>query len=234
MAATHEYFPFAVGAGANTLSPSAYAALSATLIALGFQPGIALSEQMNTVLRQLSTAAVGTVKFAADHGDVNMPDDGNINTVASGILSAVMQLIRSNSVREGAICAYARATPPPGWIECNGQAISRTTYAGLFLAIGDVFGPGDGSTTFNVPDLRGEFIRGWDHGRGADPGRVFATLQGDEFRAHTHGGVPLQTGDVDRGTQSSLFSIDGVGVTGVAGGGETRPRNVALLYCIKH
>jgi len=61
---------------------------------------------------------------------------------------------------------------PDGWRACSGQAVSRTTYAALFAAIGTEYGVGDGSTTFDLPDLRGEFLRGWDNGRGVDSGRV--------------------------------------------------------------
>ena len=60
----------------------------------------------------------------------------------------------------GTINAYGGATAPDGWMLCQGQAISRTDYADLFNVIGTSFGSGDGSTTFNVPDLRGEFLRG--------------------------------------------------------------------------
>lgn len=60
----------------------------------------------------------------------------------------------------GTINAYGGTTAPEGWLLCEGQALSRTDYADLFAVIGTSFGSGDGSTTFNVPDLRGEFLRG--------------------------------------------------------------------------
>lgn len=77
----------------------------------------------------------------------------------------------------GMVAAFARNTAPAGWLKANGAAVSRTTYAALFAAIGTTFGVGDGATTFNLPDLRGEFIRGWDDGRGIDSGRAFGSLQ---------------------------------------------------------
>lgn len=76
---------------------------------------------------------------------------------------------------------------PADVLECNGAAISRTTYATLFAKIGTVFGAGDGTTTFNLPDLRGVDIRGYDHGRGLDTGRVFGSYQADAYASHTHG-----------------------------------------------
>jgi microcystin-dependent protein len=134
----------------------------------------------------------------------------------------------------GAVQYYAMNTAPSGWLKANGAAISRTTYATLFTAIGTTFGVGDGSTTFNVPDLRGEFARGWDDGRGIDTGRVFGSAQADEFKSHTHS-VNMRTAG------SVIYTFQGVGSasivtsadTNASGGSETRPRNIALLACIK-
>jgi microcystin-dependent protein len=61
----------------------------------------------------------------------------------------------------GMIMYFANTTVPQGWFQCDGAAISRTSYVELFAAIGTVYGTGDGSTTFNLPDLRGQFVRGW-------------------------------------------------------------------------
>ena len=82
-------------------------------------------------------------------------------------------------VPAGFVMAYAHETIPSGWLECNGAAISRTTYADLFGAISTHYGTGDGSSTFNIPDLRGQFIRGWDHGAGTDPDAASRTDRGD-------------------------------------------------------
>jgi len=82
-------------------------------------------------------------------------------------------------VPAGFVMAFAHATIPSGWLECNGAAISRTTYADLFSTIGTYYGTGDGSSTFNIPDLRGQFIRGWDHGAGNDPDAASRTDRGD-------------------------------------------------------
>ena len=134
----------------------------------------------------------------------------------------------------GAVVAFAMPTPPTGWLKCNGQQVSRTTYRALFLAIGTIFGAGDGVNTFNLPDLRGEFIRGWDEGRGVDAGRGFGSWQADEFRSHNH------TFDFRNVTNNSgggaLDDAGGGGAvynTNYSGGSETRPRNVALQYFIK-
>ena len=65
------------------------------------------------------------------------------------------------SLPSGVIFYFANTTVPTGWLSCDGSAISRTTYATLFAAIGTLYGTGNGTTTFNLPDLRGQFIRGW-------------------------------------------------------------------------
>jgi microcystin-dependent protein len=167
---------------------------------------------------------------------------------------------------------FARSTPPTGWLKCNGAAISRTTYAALYTQVGTTYGVGDGSTTFNVPDLRGEFIRGWDDARGVDASRVFGSLQAHLFASHNHGvsdpthahsvydpghahnytrylvdgnrngsldGNPGYGKDITAGTAAAGTGIGiygaGTGISiAAAGGAETRPRNVALLACIRY
>lgn len=168
----------------------------------------------------------------------------------------------------GVVECFARAAAPGGWLACDGAAVSRTTYADLFAAIGTAFGAGDGSTTFTLPDLRGEFVRGLDSGRGVDAARVLGTAQdwatgapkaksqdakrlkndgtlGTAFDAPSR--VNTAIGFARTGSASdpvintiSLPSLmdksdHETDLLGVASGDpETRPRNVALLYCIKY
>ena len=148
----------------------------------------------------------------------------------------------------GAVCFVCQSSAPTGWLKANGQAVSRTTYAGLFSAIGTTFGSGDGSTTFNVPDLRGYFPRGWDDSRGVDSGRNIGTAQDDAFQGHWHS----YTGTTTDNAGGIGGIIDGPN-TRIEGGGdlilgpksdgssgsprtaaETRPKNIALLACIKY
>lgn len=154
----------------------------------------------------------------------------------------------------GAVMAFAMNTEPTGWLECDGAAISRTTYNKLFLKIGTTFGVGNGSTTFNIPDLRGYFVRGWDNGRGVDSGRVFGSTQTDALQNITGSVSNIRNqGSV---TTSGALSFSSQGAIGDATGGdarpygtinfsasgssgartstETRPVNVALMYCIKY
>jgi len=139
----------------------------------------------------------------------------------------------------GKVDMFAGNSAPTGWLECDGAAVSRTTYAALYAVIGTVWGAGDGSTTFNVPDLRGEFVRGWDHGRGIDASRAFASAQADSIKSHAHPltDFKLVNADIIQPPQTgSEISKAGPGSavdTGSFGGSETRPRNIALMFIIK-
>ncbi|TKD40703.1 phage tail protein [Azotobacter chroococcum] len=94
----------------------------------------------------------------------------------------------------GDIYHTAAATPGPFGLKANGAAVSRTVYAALFARIGTRFGSGDGFTTFTLPDLRGEFVRGWDDGRGVDGGRELGSAQGGATQSHTHSGSVTTAG----------------------------------------
>src|SRR6478736_380319 len=86
----------------------------------------------------------------------------------------------------GALSYFAMAAPPTGWLKANGALLSRATYANLFAAIGTLYGVGDGTSTFALPDLRGYFLRAWDDGRGIDAARAIGTAQADLAGPHTH------------------------------------------------
>jgi len=137
----------------------------------------------------------------------------------------------------GIIQYFARQTAPKGWLKADGSAVSRTDYADLFAAIETLYGEGDGSTTFNLPDLRGEFVRGFDDGRGVDSGRELGSLQIDELKSHNH---LCATYNGLSGTYETAYTTGGYDYgdeappTTSVGGSETRPRNIALLACIKY
>lgn len=142
----------------------------------------------------------------------------------------------------GEVAFFAMEVAPSGWIKANGALISRTTYSDLFLAIGTRFGAGDGATTFRLPDLRGEFVRGWDDGRNVDTGRALGSTQADEFKSHSHLDPTGNTGGITQtnpyevtppGNRLPDYDYVGSAPTSNTGGAETRPRNIALLACIK-
>jgi phage-related tail fiber protein len=162
--------------------------------------------------------------------------------------------ISNDPVPVGSVMVFPSTAPPDGYAVLAGSLLSRTTYPALWAyanASGNIvseaswaasnngaFSAGDLSTTFRIPDLRGEFIRGFDGGRGADTGRTIGTQQADSLKDHTHtysspgNPVGLQGG----GTYPSA----NIGAAGASTGSpstgaasETRPRNIALLACIK-
>lgn len=148
-----------------------------------------------------------------------------------------------SAVPAGAVIYVAKNTTPTGYLKANGATVSRTTYATLFAAIGITFGAGDGSTTFVLPDLRGEFIRGWDDGRLVDSGRSFGSAQSNSIAPHQHyllggsGAVSDWFGGSSEAYGAGIGSLDTgaqTASTGVNIATETRPRNVALLACIKY
>jgi hypothetical protein len=145
----------------------------------------------------------------------------------------------------GAVQWFAANTVPLGWLVADGRAVSRTTYSDLFTLVGTTYGTGDGSTTFNLPDLRGMFLRGVDNAggtaRGIDTGRVFGTTQCasqvwnglDTFGGAAglrSGGEQAITGGYPSSGHSRASSTPFTAVTGSQG---IRPSNVAMLPCIK-
>lgn len=153
----------------------------------------------------------------------------------------------------GMVAYFARNTAPNGWIKANGATISRTAYAELFAAIGTTFGSGDGFNTFRLPDLRGEFIRGWADNRTVDSGRVFGSSQGDAIRNITGNAPGGSAARVPESSYNGAFAMSEVASGRVSSGenfglltanfdasrvvptaNENRPRNVALLACIKY
>jgi microcystin-dependent protein len=163
--------------------------------------------------------------------------DGTVIGATTPAAGSFTTLTASNLV--GQVSYFAANAAPTGWLKANGATISRTTYANLFAAIGTTFGVGDGSTTFGVPDLRGEFLRAWDDARGIDSGRVFGSAQTDIFKTHTHDILRMDVAQAGATTARYQFYEVSTGkplnpgATQSEGGSETRPRNIAMLACIK-
>lgn len=143
----------------------------------------------------------------------------------------------------GMILPYWGNVAPAGYLPCFGQSINSTSFPDLV----EFLNPGNATAT--LPDLRGEFIRGWDSGRGVDLGRAIKTAQLDAFQGHFHN-ITASPAGWDGASGSAINGIDasdgsiitsekvvGAKTDGVNGtprtASETRPRNVAALYCIK-
>jgi microcystin-dependent protein len=132
---------------------------------------------------------------------------------------------QSNSIPVGAIVTMAAPSIPAGFLECNGATVKRADYPALFSLIGTTYGAGDSSTTFLLPDLRGEFIRGWDNGRTIDNGRAFGVFQDRDSSAVTSAGHTHNPGAGGGTGGSSTVSV----TVPLA----NRPRNIAMYYIIK-
>lgn len=245
-----------------------------------------LATQHNQPLEDIAGALTGSVPRDGSAGMTgNLAMGGNrITDLAEpvgandAVRLADLTLV-AGAVPAGAVMAFAMAAAPSGWLKANGAEVSRTTYAALFAAIGTTFGSGNGTTTFKLPELRGEFLRALDDGRGVDTGRALGSAQADDNKAHLHTGstnttgshthtgttdsagahthtVPVGSGGATNGPASTAFanttqttSSAGAHTHGMSlndagdhshtltiassGGTEARPRNIALLYCIK-
>ena len=176
------------------------------------------------------------------------------------LTDAINALIIANApgLPPGTVIHVAQSVAPSGYLKANGAAVSRSSYAELFAAIGTAFGAGDGSTTFNLPDLRGEFIRGLDDGRGVDSGRAIGQHQKSTVLVVGSGPTldVSTTYSVSNGSgaraDAGLDTVNAADYPNIRNNsnpspalssplsdadfsyGGTRPRNQALLACIKY
>jgi hypothetical protein len=199
--------------------------------------GITIQEEGTTVGNQLG---ITTVNFVGGSVTATSPVTGTAN----------ITITAASTAPAGSVIYHAASAAPTGYLKANGASLSTTTYATLFASIGYTFG-GSGAS-FSVPDLRGEFVRGWDDARGVDSGRGFGAAQGDDFKSHTHNvnnqvangpqWIGFSREDLNPSAISDGTAYDGA-ITSLGndrifyivntGGTETRPRNIALLACIK-
>ena len=158
-------------------------------------------------------------------GDIK--SDGTVKTALENL-----GLGEGSALPVGVPVPWPSATPPTGWLKCNGAAFSAVEYPKLARVY----------PTNKLPDLRGEFIRGWDDGRGVDSGRALLSTQTDEFKSHSHyfertwaqtgfdttGGYYLLAADVSGSVNQQRSDS-----TNSVGGSESRPRNIAFNYIVR-
>jgi microcystin-dependent protein len=212
---------------------------------------------------KIADGSVNSVKIADSSILSQDIADGAVTNgkIAAGSvdLNKLVEAVKQSLCPPGTIVAYAGDTPPAGWLMCNGDAVSRNDYNDLYAKVGIRFGQGNNSTTFNVPDFRGRFLRGRDGNTGRDPDRGSRTamntgglagdsvgsVQGDDLRSHTHdygdiyhsegGGtitVPSNRGSGDTDGDNRGYEISRT--TASRGGHETRPVNAYVNYIIKY
>lgn len=186
----------------------------------------ALYAKLNKVASvTISIATPGVVSWPNHGRSANDPIKfSTTGALPTGLVAGTTYYVVAASITSGRF----QLSAAPGGAAINTSGSQSGTHTATFSPFGD----GDGSTTFNVPDVRGEFIRGADRGRGIDPNRSFGSLQLDEFKSHTHSSANFG------GTQVPSY---GSGVpmatslnTGATGGAETRPRNRAMTPCIQY
>jgi microcystin-dependent protein len=241
---------------------------SATITDIGEATGNFVVITGTTTITGLGNAQAGTRRTVVFSGalilthnptSIILPDETNITTVAGDIAEFIClgngswrclnYILASGrlmpSLPAGTIIHVAQSSAPTGFLKANGAAVSRTTYAALFAAIGTIFGAGDGLNTFNLPDLRGEFVRGWDDSRGVDQARTLGAMQ-----SKSESTMDVQVKYIQTGTLNATYTLDEAGTwTGWMQSGDNaaiafrfrtapavdpRPRNIALLACIKY
>ncbi|MDM8190905.1 phage tail protein [Pseudomonas koreensis] len=152
-------------------------------------------------------------------------------------------IAKASALPVGSIVAFPVDAPPPGFLELDNSVKSSATYPDLSAYLGGKFNKGDeGVGNFRLPEARGEFLRGWDHGRGVDAGRGLGSWQADDNKSHAHTVTRMQAFANASGSNPSAVVVDN-GNTAVmtnfaagfnsSGGAEARPRNIAVMWCIK-
>lgn len=211
-------------------SDGSYSLPPGTLVSTG---DTVLVSQHNPAMGDIAASLTNSLDRDGKGGmRASLPMGGNrITGLAEGTADddavTVAQLSNVSGAPVGAIFDYAGSTPPSGYFLCYGQAISRSTYAALFAVVGTTFGSGDGSTTFNLPDLRGRVAAGKDDMGGTAAGRLTTagsavdgtsigsaggtqsvTLSSSQMPSHTHAGT-TDTTTTAQTAGSAPFQIGG-------------------------
>jgi microcystin-dependent protein len=190
-----------------------------------------------TKLNELAQSTVALTAGTIVAADIASDAVTTAKILDANVTTAKLATVTAQSLLPaGAVMPFAMNSAPSGWLAADGAAVSRTTYATLFAAISTTHGVGDGSTTFNLPDLRGIFVRGSGSQTisGTTYSGTFAAKQQDELKSHDHqytryAQLITRVGGGDNNIWASTAGVQ----TSSTGGTETRPANIALLYCIK-
>ncbi|QZI69557.1 phage tail protein [Pseudomonas protegens] len=190
--------------------------------------GVSAGSYANVTVDKYGRVIAGTnPSTLAGHGITDTYTKAEIESIVA----------QSSSLPVGSMVAFPRASVPPGFLEIDGSVQSVAAYPDLAAYLGTTFNKGgEGAGNFRLPESRGEFLRGWDHGRGVDPGRVLGSWQADELKSHDHmleGSLNFTYSLNPDGNFKPFKNGPSTYKTGTTGGGETRPRNLAVMWCIK-
>jgi len=206
----------------------------------------------NTTASTLNVNTLGAVAIKKHGGQDLATGDIRSGQMVSVIHDGTnFQLLTDPGEPVGSTRAWHMETVPQGYLECNGASLLRASYPELFAVLGTTYGTADG-THFNLPDLRGTFVRGWDHAKGTDPDRATRTATatagatmtaGDHVgteqaaavaaHAHSTGMDFTASATTSAGAGLSLRQV-GTSDTGSYGGNETRPVNTNVMWIIKY
>lgn len=192
---------------------------------------------------KLNTTAAPTVVVADNEVTTAKILDANVTdaklAATLNLSGKTVTLPATISLPAGAVMSFAMNSAPAGWLAADGTEYAKTgTYATLFAAISTTYGEtngsgGVGTSHFRVPDLRGYFVRGSGTNSDGTAAGTFGAKQADEFKSHTHT-VSARGSDAAANFAAGSFPANPQTLTTSATGGtETRPKNIAMLYCIK-
>jgi microcystin-dependent protein len=237
---------------------------------VGNQPGLARPEFVNKVLNQTSKVAAALAGFIVAESGNSVLDSDSAATIQANLILAIEAVIAGSGSATwnytGLVVPCPVSSLPDGFLECNGAAISKTTYAALYAFLkdtGDVAIYGESGGNFYLPDYRGRFMRGWDHGIARDPDRasrtdrgdgtggdVVGSLQAEAYLSHSHlmgwqgsSSTALTSasqtyatvcGIGDGNYTAGTANAANVGKTSSQGGNETRPLNINTMWVIKY
>lgn len=208
---------------------------------------VAALETLRVAVQGLSAEADASARAAASSAIVAQDQIAILTAshAAAVAAAAAAAAVVADAVPPGAVMYFGGNSAPVGWLKANGAVVSKTTYSKLFAVIGAAYG-GHSNGFFQLPDLRGEFIRGLDDGRGVDAGRAIGSAQAQQMPRHRHevyGSLNSSTTSSSPNYQKLLAGpptyVNAYQWTEYFGetesnANETRPRNVALLACIKY
>ncbi|SDR97127.1 Phage Tail Collar Domain [Pseudomonas asplenii] len=208
----------------------------------GLEPSEAAHDQLLVAIRTIIQSSLPPEKVRT-----TLAEYGITNAYTKDEVEALVR--KASSLPVGSMVPFPKGTVPAGFLEADHSVQSIAVYPDLYAYLGTTFNDGtEPAGYFRLPESRGEFLRGWDHGRGVDTGRAVGTYQVNSMQGHNHvlsysgasvgpfglaGGPNIALAVTNANTiQAATIVSDGVnGAPSVAA--ETRPRNLAVMWCIK-